>query len=51
MAHRNFTNKGFTLIASVASASMIFGAAGLQLVRKQKFQLGFNRLFVFQKPQ
>src|SRR3954469_21801852 len=31
MAHRNFTNRGFTLIASVASASMIFGAAGLAI--------------------
>jgi 2-polyprenyl-3-methyl-5-hydroxy-6-metoxy-1,4-benzoquinol methylase len=29
----------------------IFAAAGPQLIRKQKFQLGFNRLFVFQKPQ
>src|SRR3954454_22228334 len=31
MAHRNSTKKGFTLIASVASASMIFGAAGLAI--------------------
>lgn len=29
----------------------IFGSAGLKLVRKKSFQLGFNRLFIFQKPQ
>jgi len=35
----------------VGQTPEIFGRAGFELVRRRRFQLGFNNFFAFRKPE